>query len=583
MTRSLVVLVYTVAGVAYLLWRLFYTLSDAPLVWSLPFLGAEVFLFATGLAFYLLLPERDADTPVARGPVDGVVDVLIPTFAESVNLVRLTVIAAQQMRGNTRVHLLDDGDRPEMAALAKTLDVHYRTRPTHQHFKAGNLNAALAGTSAEFVLVLDADHLPRPNFLERTLANFVEPSVAFVQVPQRYYNTDSFQHPTAGRRWHESTVFHERLQVGASRKGATILVGTGCILRRSALAEVGGFAVDSVTEDVSTSMKLHSRGYEGRYVCEPIAFLTAPDSTLAWCGQRLRWAQGAMQIVRRSNPLWMPNLTLWQRLAYSSALASFASGWATLFLHIAPGLYLLTGIAPVSVDATVMLPVVLAHLGVDMATHHWLAWPDSRWFATERYRAVQIPIQVRAAFRLFLPEGARFLPTPKGAHTGLPGSVVAGLAGLLAFHVAAVGCGSWMVLNEMGHPPAIVFATAVALWFAVVTASALKHVLRRRGALGQSAITVSMPVVMALDGDTQDAMVVRASPDRLHLSVSRSIPQGAAVQVTGVGAGVVERGGHSAVVRLKWDDDEARMAFAEWVYLRDPDVPLNLRIPPHSP
>ena len=161
--------VYALAGVAYLVWRLLYTMGDAPLLWSVPFWGAELFLFLTGLAFYLLLPEREADTPEAGDPVGGAVDVLIPTYSESADLVWLTVIAATQMRGEVRVHLLDDGRRPEMQVMAESLGVSYLTRDTNEHFKAGNLNAALAQVDAPFVLVLDADHLPRPEFLEGAL------------------------------------------------------------------------------------------------------------------------------------------------------------------------------------------------------------------------------------------------------------------------------------------------------------------------------------------------------------------------------------------------------------------------------
>src|SRR5215207_9263972 len=90
-----------------------------------------------------------------------VVDVLIPTYNEPVEVVEPTVAAAMRLAAaRVRVAVLDDGDRPEMAAMAARCGARYVRRSDHGGAKAGNLNHALRITDAPFVAVLDCDHVP---------------------------------------------------------------------------------------------------------------------------------------------------------------------------------------------------------------------------------------------------------------------------------------------------------------------------------------------------------------------------------------------------------------------------------------
>src|SRR5207249_8715015 len=83
-------------------------------------------------------------------------------------------------------------NQPEVAAMARSLGIRYLARGTNVDAKAGNLNHALPFSTAEFVLTLDADHVPLPHILQRTMGYFDDERLAFVQTPQRFYNHDSF-------------------------------------------------------------------------------------------------------------------------------------------------------------------------------------------------------------------------------------------------------------------------------------------------------------------------------------------------------------------------------------------------------
>ncbi|MFN9058187.1 MAG: glycosyltransferase, partial [Cyanobacteriota bacterium] len=119
------------------------------------------------------------------------VDVFITTYNESPRQVRRCVEAclAQSYRRRS-IHVLDDGAREEVRQLAASLGVHYLSRDTNQHRKAGNLNNALAQTSAPLIAIFDCDFVPYENFLDRTLGFFSQPDVAIVQTPQHYFQAD---------------------------------------------------------------------------------------------------------------------------------------------------------------------------------------------------------------------------------------------------------------------------------------------------------------------------------------------------------------------------------------------------------
>lgn len=91
------------------------------------------------------------------------------------------------------MHVLDEGRRDEIHALAKSLNCEYLRRANRLHAKAGNLNHALQETSGEFIAIFDVDHVPTSSFLKDTVGFFQDEQVAFVQTPHHFYNPDVFQ------------------------------------------------------------------------------------------------------------------------------------------------------------------------------------------------------------------------------------------------------------------------------------------------------------------------------------------------------------------------------------------------------
>jgi cellulose synthase (UDP-forming) len=347
--RQAVVVLFLLFAGWYLTWRLSSFNPHARALSALLY-AAELWGMLTTL-LHLFMVWR-LTVRIAPPPLRGLtVDVFIPTINEPVEVVRRTVLASVNMEYPHETWLLDDGNRPEMAALAREQGCHYLARGTNAHAKAGNLNHALAYTHGQFIAIFDADHAPKRTFLTRTLGFFSDRKVAFVQTPQDFYNLDSFQHRWkrgSTQLWTEQSLFFRVIQRGKDYWNAAFFCGSCAVIRRSALDEIGGFAAGTVTEDLHTSIRLHKKGFKSIYCAESLAFGMAPGTMAPFIRQRVRWGQGAMQVWRQEGVLFGRGLTLAQRLNYFASMSTYFDGWQKAIFYLAPVLVLLTGVMPIA-------------------------------------------------------------------------------------------------------------------------------------------------------------------------------------------------------------------------------------------
>jgi cellulose synthase (UDP-forming) len=405
-------------SVYYLVWRATETLNREALLFSLVFLAAELHGVVTFFLFALMTWNLNRGFPFRLRP-DLKVDVFVPTYDEDLDVLEPTLIGCRAIRYPHTTYVLDDGRRPEVKALAERLECIYLTRPDNAHAKAGNLNAALAQTDGDFIVVLDADMVPQPEILHRTLGYFVDERVALVQLPQEFYNLDSMQHLSARRAervWHDQSVFFHLIQPGKNRWGAAFWCGSPSVVRRAALLDVGGVATETVTEDIQTSVRLHARGWKTIFLDEVQAFGIAPGSLHAFCVQRMRWAQGAMQLLRtRDNPLFMPGLSLAQRANYWASISTYFDAYQKLVFLLTPIVILSTGALPISVDALEFMSRWLPFFLLGVIANLSLGRGHFRYLEVELLNLFKIFIFLRASLTLLFPKGLNFRVTPKRA------------------------------------------------------------------------------------------------------------------------------------------------------------------------
>lgn len=554
-------------GVNYVVWRWLFSVNWSAWWIAVPLVVAETYSLIDSMLFGLTMWRwrRRAAPPV---PPDGLtVDVFITTYNEPVDLVIGTAEAAARIRYPHETWILDDGERPELERAAAELGVRYMTRAASwtnkpRHAKAGNLNNALLHTHGEFILVLDADQVPDPEILHRTLGYFEDERTALVQTPQYFVNV-----PDSDPLGSQAPLFYGPIQQGKDGWNAAFFCGSNAILRREALMQLGitGYvraveegvvralrtagkvldrarsevganqpevlaaldsvrvavrtaraavrqgqplaevtyrfqqsvdeaaravvdadagsiradleaiaaltatpgsdadgvlldettlsrladrewsplgalesirtmirAVDvsrddeaeptlalatiSVTEDMATCMRMHGLGWRSAYHDEILTTGLAPEDLQTMLTQRLRWAQGTIQVMLRENPLVQRGLTIPQRLMYWATMWSYLAGFAAVAYIAAPVIYLIFGVLPVQAYSWDFFGRLIPFLLLNQLLFFVVGRGTPTWRG-QQYSLALFPVWIKAcwtAFRnVYLHKPLDFAVTPK--------------------------------------------------------------------------------------------------------------------------------------------------------------------------
>lgn len=276
------------------------------------------------------------------------IDVIVTTAGEPLTVIKQTLIAALNMYYPHTTNVFDDGSSDELKALCTTLGVNYVRRPKRQWAKAGNINYGLRHCTGEFFALLDADQVPHKNFIVKLLQHMEDKSMAMVQSPQYFSNTNFF---IANGTAQAQEIFYKHVCPAKNISNSAFCVGTNVIFRRTAIDQIGGIALIGHSEDIWTSFELHERGWKTLFVNEILAHGKAPTSIVSFFRQQLRWAQGGLSMLFERNPLFSEKLSLDQRLQYFSANSFFLVGISICAYLFFPLIYLLFGLKALNTDS----------------------------------------------------------------------------------------------------------------------------------------------------------------------------------------------------------------------------------------
>jgi cellulose synthase/poly-beta-1,6-N-acetylglucosamine synthase-like glycosyltransferase len=277
-------------------------------------------------------------TPVPA-PSGLTVDVFIPVYDEPFDLVERSLAAAVAMTYPHRTYLLDDARDPKFEALAARLGARYVRRDDHRDAKAGNVNAALADTDGEFVVVFDVDHVAEPDFLDAVLGYFGDPNLGFVQsgVAFRNRGESDVARATAGQAYD----VYGPTSMGMSGCGAAPVWGSHTTFRRRALDAIGGYQA-GLAEDLHTSLTMHANGWRSLYEPSIHAWGLVPSDVLGFTKQQLKWARGVFAMWVDVFPWLATRLGFARSCAYLVRLTYYLIG--PLFLaHVLAALRVLFG------------------------------------------------------------------------------------------------------------------------------------------------------------------------------------------------------------------------------------------------
>jgi cellulose synthase (UDP-forming) len=333
-----------------------------------------------------------------------------------------TLAACARVTYPHTTYLLDDTRDPRFRAVSAAHGAVWLELIDLPGAKAGKINRALELTDEDFVLVLDPDHIPFPEFLDRVLGQFADSSVGFVQVAQAYYNQDrSF---TAAGAAEQTYGFYGPGQMGLYGHGGCVAIGANCTFRRSALASIGGHGI-GLAEDLVTAIRLHAAGWRSVYLPEVLSRGLVPEDLGSFFKQQMKWSRGVYEVIFAELPRRFSGLTWRQRLSYLTIGTYYLSGLTTAVYLMLPYLYLWTGVQPARMAFAGFLmavaPVGAVGVALYLFTQRWLA--DERHERGLHWRGLLLkiacwPVYVAGTVLAVLRADIPYIPTAKQAVRG---------------------------------------------------------------------------------------------------------------------------------------------------------------------
>jgi cellulose synthase (UDP-forming) len=392
--QKLMFLGSTLVSSVYIVWRIAFTLplklGFVPVFLGLLLIVAEgAAVLELALEFWHFMNRLDPELPDIPDDLYPHIDVLISTHNESPELLYKTVNACTYLkypdRGKLHIFLCDDTNRPAAAALARDFGIGYFGLEKNDFAKAGNLNNALRNTSSPLILTLDADMIPRSNFLLRTVPYYFLPKmkrdesgawvprgddetgreekIGFVQTPQGFYNPDLFQYNLYSERYipNEQDFFFREVNVGRNVTNSALYAGSNTLISREALESVGYIATNSITEDFETGIMIQAKGYRTYAVPETLAQGLAPTSVQSLINQRVRWARGCIQSLRNVKLLTNRDIPLSTKIGYTATFVYWWTFFRRFVYTLSPILFALFSLRVVDCSVLHMIVFWVPH------------------------------------------------------------------------------------------------------------------------------------------------------------------------------------------------------------------------------
>jgi len=518
----------------YLFWRTFYTVEFTDwtsFICALILFLAELYGITVALIgnFVNIAPLDREPVPLPEGVPLPSVDVFIPTYNEAISLVEPTLMGAVQMRypgGVKQVYLLDDGGtdqkcetgskedrdaalvrRHALRELCEKVGATYLTRKRNIAAKAGNINEACVKTSGDLILILDADHIPTEDFLEKTVGYFhQDPKLFLVQTPHFMVNPDPIEKNlnTFGEMPSENDMFYRVIQKGLDFWNSSFFCGSGALLRRKYLQLNGGISTESVTEDAETALVLHARGYNSVYVSRPLLSGLSAETLSGFIGQRQRWAQGMIQVFLLKCPLFLRGLTFPQRLCYFNSCFFWFFPFTRLVYILAPAAFLVFGLKIYAATVETFFANAVPYLIVMFAGSNYL-YGRARWsFISELYELLQSMHTIPAIIATFMnPRSPQFKVTPKQEtleeNFVSPVAIPFYLLSLVNFF--CLGLGFYYLYQGVGELYPLLITLFWSVFNTVILLAVLGALFERRQRRSTPRVHVSIPAVLSVEGN----------------------------------------------------------------------------------
>jgi len=278
-------------------------------------------------------------------------------------------------------YLCDEGNDPVLKKACEEIGIIHVTRIEKKDAKAGNINNALRQATGDLCVILDPDHEPIPEFLDRVIPYFEDTKVGYVQCVQAYKNqSESFIARGAAE---QSYHFYGPMMMCMNSYGTAQAIGANCTFRRKALDSIGGHA-PGLAEDMHTAMQLQAKGWKPLYVPEILTRGLAPATISAYYKQQLKWSRGCFELLFRTYPSLFKKFTWRQKIQHFSMPIFFLFGIITFIDILIPMLALGLAQIPWAINlqqfAFYFLPLCGLSIVIRLFSQRWLLEKQERGF-----------------------------------------------------------------------------------------------------------------------------------------------------------------------------------------------------------
>ncbi|MGG6896700.1 glycosyltransferase family 2 protein [Rhizobium sp. BR 315] len=206
-------------------------------------------------------------------------------------------------------------------------DYHRQTWPRRTRCKEGNLAFFYDHYGYEgydFVVQLDADHVPEQGYLFQMLRPFADPAVGYVSAPSICDQNASTSWSARGRLYAEASM-HGSLQAGFNSGLSPLCIGSHYAVRTTALRSIGGLGPE-LAEDHSTTLMMNAHGWRGVHALDAIAHGDGPRTFSDLITQEFQWSRSLMMVLLQYSPTLLPRLPMRLRIQFL-----FSQLWYSLF------------------------------------------------------------------------------------------------------------------------------------------------------------------------------------------------------------------------------------------------------------
>jgi cellulose synthase (UDP-forming) len=259
------------------------------------------------------------------------------------------------------------------------IDYHQPSWPRRTKCKEGNLAFfydSYGYANYDFVVQLDADHVPTQDYLEEMLRGFADPGVGYVSAPS-ICDKNAEQSWSARGRLHVEGLLHGPLQAGYTGGLAPLCIGSHYAVRTTALKEIGGLGPE-LAEDHSTTLMMNAHGWRGVHAMNAIAHGAGPQTFADLVTQEFQWSRSLFTILLKYTPLYFGKLPLRLKLQFA-----FCQLWYPLFSILMLVMYLVP-LAALLLDANMVgvnYPDYFLHISLLWITLTGMAfwWRRQQW------------------------------------------------------------------------------------------------------------------------------------------------------------------------------------------------------------